>query len=162
MEERERHRPGKLSGGEQQRVAIARTLANNPTLILADEPTGNLDSGTGALIIGLLQDLAHQGRRVVVVTHDHSVAAKADDQLELVDGRIISMKIAEKPRASGCLHSRRRRSTMCAPKSTTAAAILIAGLLVTAISPWAIPVAGAVGIMSSPTVPSLKSNGTSA
>jgi ABC-type lipoprotein export system ATPase subunit len=102
MEERERHRPGKLSGGEQQRVAVARALANDPSLILADEPTGNLDSRTGALIIGLLQALARQGRTVVLVTHDHSIAAKADRHLELVDGRIISEESPEKSHASGC------------------------------------------------------------
>jgi ABC-type lipoprotein export system ATPase subunit len=82
MEDRERHRPGKLSGGEQQRVAIARALANDPAVILA--------SGTGALIVGLLQRLAHQGRTVVVVTHDHTIGERADSHLELEDGRIAS------------------------------------------------------------------------
>jgi ABC-type lipoprotein export system ATPase subunit len=102
MQERERHRPGKLSGGEQQRVAVARALANDPSIILADEPTGNLDWRTGAHIVGLLQDLAHQGRTVVVVTHDLSIAAKADRHLELVDGRIILEEVAEKSHAYGC------------------------------------------------------------
>ncbi len=91
-EKRHLHRPGKLSGGQQQRVAIARALANNPSVILADEPTGNLDSKTGRRIVELLVQLAHQGRTVVVVTHDRSIARLADKRLELEDGRIISIK----------------------------------------------------------------------
>lgn len=87
---RHRHTPGKLSGGQQQRVAIARALANDPRVILADEPTGNLDSQTGERIIALLKQLASQGRTVIVVTHDHSIAKIADVCLHMEDGRIAA------------------------------------------------------------------------
>jgi ABC-type lipoprotein export system ATPase subunit len=86
---RHHHTPGKLSGGQQQRVAIARALANDPRVILADEPTGNLDSQTGKLIVALLRQLAKQGRTVIVVTHDASIAEVADVRLEMQDGRIV-------------------------------------------------------------------------
>jgi ABC-type lipoprotein export system ATPase subunit len=85
------YRPGKLSGGQQQRVAIARALANDPRVILADEPTGNLDVRTGVRIIELLKRLAEQGKTVIVVTHDRSIAREADIRLEMNDGRITGM-----------------------------------------------------------------------
>ncbi|HEV8553202.1 MAG TPA: ABC transporter ATP-binding protein [Casimicrobiaceae bacterium] len=84
---RSTHRPRELSGGEQQRVAIARALANNPRLVLADEPTGNLDSKTGRLIYELLKEIASQ-RTVVVVTHAEPLAELADEILHISDGRV--------------------------------------------------------------------------
>jgi ABC-type lipoprotein export system ATPase subunit len=87
--ERVEHRPYELSGGEQQRVAIARALINSPELLLADEPTGNLDSHTGGEIIGLLKSLrAEKQTTMIIATHDARVAAHAERVIELVDGRI--------------------------------------------------------------------------
>ncbi len=90
-EDRHHYRPGKLSGGQQQRVAIARALANNPRVILADEPTGNLDSYNSKRIIELLRKLSDQGKTVIVVSHDRSIAKEADVRLEMEDGRITGM-----------------------------------------------------------------------
>jgi putative ABC transport system ATP-binding protein len=81
-------KPTELSGGQQQRVAIARALVNQPSLLLADEPTGNLDSSTGQSIVELLLQLARDGATVVMVTHDPHVAAQCDRIIQLVDGRI--------------------------------------------------------------------------
>jgi len=83
-------KPSRLSGGEQQRVAIARALANNPSIIIADEPTGNLDSRTGSLIVDLLYSLTGEGRTVIVATHNAEVASKADKVLEMVDGHLLN------------------------------------------------------------------------
>jgi ABC-type lipoprotein export system ATPase subunit len=79
----------KLSGGEQQRVAIARALANDPPIVLADEPTANLDSKTGRLIVQLLRDLRDDNRTVIIATHDEAIAARADLILEMSDGRLV-------------------------------------------------------------------------
>jgi len=88
--DRRRHRPAELSGGQQQRVAIARALVTKPTIVLADEPTGNLDSATGAEILQLMRDSVDSfGQTTVVVTHDPRVAAIADRILFLADGRIV-------------------------------------------------------------------------
>lgn len=86
-------RPGRLSGGEQQRVAIARALANKPKLILADEPTGNLDSQTGKMIFDLLHQLSRsENTTIIVVTHDLSIAGKTDMTFKLSDGRLVNGK----------------------------------------------------------------------
>jgi putative ABC transport system ATP-binding protein len=85
---RERHRPAELSGGEMQRVAIARALLMRPTLILADEPTGNLDESTGHQIFDLLSSLRDEGRTIVLVTHDTRLAGRAQRQIRLRDGEV--------------------------------------------------------------------------
>ncbi|HSG14282.1 MAG TPA: ABC transporter ATP-binding protein [Gaiellaceae bacterium] len=89
LEARADHVPSKLSGGEQQRVAIARALANEPHVLLADEPTGNLDTTTGAEILDLLMSLSGEGRTVIVVTHDTEIAARANDVIRMQDGRLV-------------------------------------------------------------------------
>lgn len=99
------HLPSELSGGEQQRVAIARALANEPALIVADEPTGNLDSATGERIIGTIESLWHAGTTLVLVTHDPAIAQRAPRVVSMRDGQIIS-DMQGAPAASTSLTSR--------------------------------------------------------
>ncbi len=102
LADRMHHHPNQLSGGEQQRVAIARALVNDPTILLADEPTGNLDSKTGDEIIGLFQRLHREnGQTVVYVTHDAFIARHTQRIIRLVDGRIISDDRVAHPLAAG-------------------------------------------------------------
>ena len=89
LEDRLSHRPTELSGGEQQRVAVARAVTNDPAVLLADEPTGNLDSRSGAEIVRLLEELLDEGRTVIVVTHDEGLSRRARRTIRLHDGRIV-------------------------------------------------------------------------
>lgn len=87
---RMRHYPAQLSGGQQQRAAIARAIAAKPPIILADEPTGNLDSAAGAQVMGILRALHGEGHTIILITHDESIAASADRLIRIIDGRVVS------------------------------------------------------------------------
>ncbi len=112
LADRADHRPYELSGGEQQRVAVARALANRPPLIIADEPTGELDSTTGAQIFGMLRDVAAQGVTVVAATHDPFVMEHVDRVLEMSDGHLL-------PEGEGAIVAQhhRRRSDEARPRT---------------------------------------------
>jgi putative ABC transport system ATP-binding protein len=92
---RAHHHPSQLSGGERQRVAIARAIVTDPAIVLADEPTGNLDSKTGKEILGIFDDLSNKGATIILITHDRSVAEHAQRIIHLKDGRVES---DERPR----------------------------------------------------------------
>jgi putative ABC transport system ATP-binding protein len=97
LEERADHRPTELSGGEQQRVAVARALTNNPKIILADEPTGNLDTKTGLDILQLLKQITKEkGRTLIIVSHDLRVAELADKTMNLQDGLVVNEKVGKR------------------------------------------------------------------
>ncbi len=89
MSNRAKHYPAQLSGGQQQRVAVARAVAGDPAILLADEPTGNLDSSNGEVVMDLLRELHQSGATICMVTHDPRYAAYADRSVELLDGRVL-------------------------------------------------------------------------
>lgn len=91
LQERATHYPSELSGGEAQRVAIARALANNPQIILADEPTGNLDTQNGEAVVGILQELHRQGHTIIMITHDPEISAVAQRIIRMRDGKVVSI-----------------------------------------------------------------------
>jgi putative ABC transport system ATP-binding protein len=98
LEDREEHRSNQLSGGQQQRVAIARALVNNPTLVLADEPTGNLDSRTSIEVMGIFQRLNREGRTIILITHEADIAAYASRIVRFRDGHVIQDEQVAPPR----------------------------------------------------------------
>ncbi len=97
LTDRMAHKPNELSGGQRQRVAVARALVNHPSIILADEPTGNLDSKTSIEIMGLLEDIHKAGNTIIVVTHEESIARHAHRIIRLIDGQVESDEINENP-----------------------------------------------------------------
>jgi putative ABC transport system ATP-binding protein len=94
LSDRLKHKPSELSGGQRQRVAIARAIVNNPAILLADEPTGNLDTQAGGDILSIFSELHSKGHTVIIVTHDMNVASRADRIIKIIDGKIVDGDIA--------------------------------------------------------------------
>ena len=109
LEGRKKHRPNELSGGQQQRVAIARAIASRPSLFLADEPTGNLDSATGKEIMKLFHELHAQGNTIVLITHDESVARQASRSIHILDGRVVDAGKPDEKRKNAVAFSGREK-----------------------------------------------------
>jgi putative ABC transport system ATP-binding protein len=101
LADRMAHKPAELSGGQRQRVAVARALVNGPAILLADEPTGNLDSVTGEEIMNLFDALFDQGQTIVLVTHEHDIAARAHRQIYLKDGIVARDERSQVPARAG-------------------------------------------------------------
>ncbi len=99
LKDRMHHRPNQLSGGEKQRVAIARSLINDPDVILADEPTGNLDTQTGTEVLRILKDLNKKGKTLIIITHDQFIADSCERIIHILDGRIVSEEDVQEPKA---------------------------------------------------------------
>ena len=97
MEHRMSHRPSELSGGQQQRVAIARAIAARPPIIMADEPTGNLDTRSGEDVMKILHELNEEGRTIVLITHDNDIARQATRAIRIIDGKVVSDTLASEP-----------------------------------------------------------------
>lgn len=118
MIERLKHKPTELSGGQQQRVAIARALATKPAVVLADEPTGNLDSVTGEEVLQILQQLNREGKTIVMITHDQKIAAHANRIVEIFDGKISNDTkcFSENPKLRGSLRKSEAKRTIKAGK----------------------------------------------
>ena len=109
LEGRKKPRPNELSGGQQQRVAIARAIASRPSLFLADEPTGNLDSATGKEIMKLFHELHAQGNTIVLITHDESVARQASRSIHILDGRVVDAGKPDEKRRNAVAFSGREK-----------------------------------------------------
>lgn len=109
LEGRKKHRPNELSGGQQQRVAITRAIASRPSLFLADEPTGNLDSATGKEIMKLFHELHAQGNTIVLITHDESVARQASRSIHILDGRVVDAGKPDEKRRNAVAFSGREK-----------------------------------------------------